>query len=47
LGIDGIFKGYFTKMNQPWYFAKPDDTSRLLRKIGYVNNKVWLHNDRD
>ena len=39
------FKEYFTNMNQPWYFAKPNNTSRLLRKIGYVNNKVWLHND--
>jgi trans-aconitate 2-methyltransferase len=25
------FKVYFSKMNQPWYFAKPDDTDKLLR----------------
>jgi ABC-type phosphate/phosphonate transport system ATPase subunit len=39
------FKEYFTNMNQSWYFAKPDDTRKLLRKIGYVNSKVYLHND--
>lgn len=38
------FKGYFTNINQPWYFPKPDETIKLLRKIGYVNNKVHLHN---
>jgi trans-aconitate 2-methyltransferase len=25
------FKVYFAKMNQPWYFAKPDETDKLLR----------------
>jgi trans-aconitate methyltransferase len=40
------FKVYFTKMNQPWYFAKPDDTTKLLRGIGYINTKVHLHDDR-
>jgi len=39
------FNKYFKKMNQSWYFAKPDDTTRLLRKIGYVNIKLHLHND--
>ena len=39
------FKVYFTNMDQPWYFAKPYDTTKLLRKIGYVNTKVHLHND--
>ena len=32
-------------MNQPWYFAKPYDTTKLLREIGYVNTKVQLHDD--
>ena len=40
------FKEYFTNMDQPWYFAKPYDTTKLLRKIGYVNTNVHLHNDR-
>ena len=39
------FKVYFANMNQSWYFAKPDDTSKLLGKIGYVSTKVHLHND--
>ena len=39
------FKVYFANMNQSWYFAKPDDTSKLLLKIGYINTKVHLHLD--
>ena len=39
------FNIYFTKMNQPWYFAKPDDTTRLLKEIGYISTNVGLHND--
>ena len=39
------FKVYFSNMNQPWYFAKPYDTTKLLREIGYVNTKVQLHDD--
>lgn len=39
------FKVYFTNMNQPWYFAKPDDTTKLLRAIGYVNTRVHIHSD--
>jgi len=39
------FKMHFTKMNRPWYFAKPNDTTRLLKKIGYTNTRVSLHND--
>jgi trans-aconitate methyltransferase len=39
------FEEYFTDMNQPWHFAKPDETSKLLGKIGYVNINVHLHND--
>jgi len=40
------FNKYFTNMNQSWYFAKPDEATTLLRKIGYVYIKVHLHNDR-
>ena len=40
------FNEYFTNMNQSWNFAKTDDTTRLLRKTGYVNIKVHSHNDR-
>ena len=40
------FKEYFTNMDQSWYFAKSGDTTKLLRKIGYVNIKVHLNNDR-
>jgi len=39
------FEEYFADMNQPWHFAKPDDTSKLLGKIGYVNINVHLHDD--
>ena len=39
------FKIYLTNMNQPWYFAKPYDTTKLLREIGYVNTKVQLRDD--
>ena len=35
-------KVYFANMNQSWYFAKPDDTSKLLGKIGYVSTKKIL-----
>jgi trans-aconitate 2-methyltransferase len=38
------FKEYFANFNQPWYFPKPYETTKLLRKIGYTNNKVHLHN---
>ena len=34
------FKEYFTDWKQPWYFAKPDDTNKLLQEIGYVNTRV-------
>jgi trans-aconitate 2-methyltransferase len=39
------FEEYFANMNQSWYFAKPEDTSKLLGEIGYINTKVHLHND--
>jgi trans-aconitate 2-methyltransferase len=40
------FKVHFSKFNQPWYFAKPDDTDKLLWEIGFINTGVHLHNDR-
>ncbi len=39
------FKIYFAKIKRPWYFAKPDNTTRLLKEIGYTNIRVRLHND--
>ena len=39
------FKEYFASFNQSWYFAKPDDTSKLLGEIGYINTRVHLHDD--
>jgi hypothetical protein len=40
------FREYFRNINSPWYFAKPDNTRKLLEKIGYKDTKVQLHNDR-
>ena len=40
------FKEYFTDWKQPWYFAKPDDTYKLLQETGYVNAKVFSSSDR-
>jgi trans-aconitate 2-methyltransferase len=40
------FREYFRNMNNPWYFAKPDHTRKLLEKIGYIDTKVQLHNAR-
>ena len=28
------FEEYFANINQSWFFAKPDDTSKLLGEIG-------------
>ena len=39
------FKAYFTKWKQSWYFAKPDDTNKLLEEIGYVNTRVYSNSD--
>ena len=39
------FKERFTDWNQPWYFAKPDDTYKLLQEIGYVNTTVYSSSD--
>jgi trans-aconitate 2-methyltransferase len=35
------FKAYFTNWRQSWYFAKPDDTDKLLKEIGYKNRRVY------
>jgi len=39
------FKEYFTDWKKPWYFAKPDDTYKLLQEIGYVNARVFSSSD--
>jgi trans-aconitate 2-methyltransferase len=39
------FKAYFTKWKQSWYFAKPNDTNKLLEEIGYVNTRVYSNSD--
>ncbi len=39
------FKAYFTNWKQSWYFANPEDTDKLLKEIGYVNNRVQLNRD--
>ena len=40
------FKEYFTDWKQPWYFAKPDDTYKLLQETGYVNARVFSSSDQ-
>ncbi|HEY6885222.1 MAG TPA: class I SAM-dependent methyltransferase [Nitrososphaeraceae archaeon] len=39
------FKEHFADWKQPWYFAKAEDTSKLLEEIGYVNTKVFYSDD--
>ena len=39
------FKAYFTDWKQPWHFAKPDETDKLLEEAGYVNRNV--HSTKD
>ncbi len=39
------FKEYFIDWKQPWYFAKPHDTIKLLKEIGYVNTTVYTNTD--
>ena len=39
------FKAYFTNWKQSWYFAKPDDTNKLLDEIGYENTGVYSNSD--
>ena len=36
------FKSYFSNWKEVWNFAKPDDTERILKEIGYRNIKVYL-----
>ena len=40
------FKEHFADWKQPWYFAKTEDTSKLLREIRYVNIKVYYSDDQ-
>jgi trans-aconitate 2-methyltransferase len=39
------FKQHFADWKQPWYFAKAEDTTKLLKEIGYVNTKVYYSDD--
>jgi len=39
------FEKNFKNMKLPWHFGKPDDTSKLLGKIGFVNINVHLYNN--
>jgi trans-aconitate 2-methyltransferase len=39
------FYAYFTDWEQPWHFAKPDETDKLLEEAGYVNRNV--HSTKD
>ncbi|HEU4444257.1 MAG TPA: methyltransferase domain-containing protein [Nitrososphaeraceae archaeon] len=36
------FRKYFANWKQSWYFPKPDDTERLLQKIGFRDILVYL-----
>ena len=38
------FKEYFVNWKQSWYYAKPDETKRLLQKAGFKNIQVNLSN---
>jgi trans-aconitate 2-methyltransferase len=39
---DERFKRYFTVWKQPWHFAKPDDTEKLLKEIGFEQVRAYL-----
>ena len=39
-------KAYFIDWKQPWHFARPDHTNKLLEEIGYVNRTVSSNSDR-
>jgi trans-aconitate 2-methyltransferase len=39
------FKEHFTDWKQSWYFAKAENTNKLLKEIGYVNTKVYSSSD--
>lgn len=36
------FEAYFVNWKEPWYFAKPEDTEKLLKQIGFKIIKVYL-----
>jgi trans-aconitate methyltransferase len=36
------FKEHFADWKQPWYFPKPDETERLLQKVGFKEIQVDL-----
>jgi trans-aconitate 2-methyltransferase len=35
------FKPYFSGWNQPWHFANPEETDKLLKEAGYIKRKVY------
>jgi trans-aconitate 2-methyltransferase len=39
------FREYFADWKQPWYFAKPEDTNKMLQETGYVNTTVYSNSD--
>jgi hypothetical protein len=39
------FKEHFADWKQPWYFAKAEDTGKLLQEIGYENTAVYYSDD--
>ena len=39
------FRAYFTDWRQSWYFARPDETDKLLKEIGYENRRVYSNRD--
>jgi hypothetical protein len=36
------FECHFHDWQVPWYFAKPEDTEKLLSEIGFENISVFL-----
>jgi len=48
--LDGIrhrdeFKRFFTGWQESWYFANPEETSRLLQDIGFKDIEAYLTED--
>ena len=39
------FREYFADWKQPWYFAKPEDTTKMLQETGYVNTTVYSNSN--
>jgi trans-aconitate 2-methyltransferase len=39
------FIAYFTDWRQSWYFARSEETDRLLKEIGYENRRVYSNRD--